>query len=301
MTDRAELMEAALDTRPDGIALLGIDNEIVFWNRAAEAITGYPGAELLSRPVPSTLDSLLLDSELQGDLAPGSGPPKNHGSIVLARHKLGHSVQTIARRVILRDPLGQRIGAAVVFHPAESLDALPHGETSENEEADLKVSRAEIEERLEMDFEDLARGGPCFGVLWAAVDQAQHLRKTHGAAACHAMLDKVRHALVQGLRPGEQISRWGDDEFLILAHERSADMLQSHAQTLVGLARTADFRWWGDRVSITVSIGASQALKDASESLAQLLERARQAMEISHDAGGNRATLAPGGAVCLPS
>jgi chemotaxis protein MotA len=28
---------------------------------------------------------------------------------------------------------------------------------------------------------------------------------------------------------------------------------------LAGLARTADFRWWGDRVSLTVSIGAAQA------------------------------------------
>ena len=37
MIDRAELLEAALDSRPDGIVLLGVDSEVVFWNRAAEA------------------------------------------------------------------------------------------------------------------------------------------------------------------------------------------------------------------------------------------------------------------------
>ena len=124
------------------------------------------------------------------------------------------------------------------------------------------------------------------------------------------MLEKVRHALVHGLRPAEEMSRWGDDEFLIVAHERSAEMLASHAHTLAGLARTADFRWWGDRVSLTVSIGAAQAGGDGTETLAQLLGRARQAMETSSRTGGNRATVAAANeaapapvedSTCLPS
>jgi len=61
---------------------------------------------------------------------------------------------------------------------------------------------------------------------------------------------------------------------------------------MAGLARTTDFRWWGDRVSLTVSIGAAQAVSDGVETLAQLLERARQAMEASARGGGNRATVA---------
>ena len=75
MTDRTELLEAALDSRPEGIALLGADGAVVFWNRSAEAITGYASIELLSRPIPDPLESLLLDSALQGDLPLGSAPP----------------------------------------------------------------------------------------------------------------------------------------------------------------------------------------------------------------------------------
>ncbi len=176
-----------------------------------------------------------------------------------------------------------RIGAAAVFHPALSLDALPHGETGED--PDAEESRAEFEERLQTEFDDFARGGPPFGVLWIGVDQAEELRKTHGAGACHAMLDKVRHALAQGLRPAEEMSRWGDDEFLVVAHERSAEMLAAHARTLAGLARTADFRWWGDRVSLTVSIGAAQAVGTDAETLAQLLERARAGHDIQQPGG----------------
>ena len=112
----------------------------------------------------------------------------------------------------LRDGLGERIGTAAVFHPAESLDALPHGVTGENEA--VVASQADIEDRLQIEFEDFERGGLPFGVLWISVDQAQGLRKTHGSSACEAMLEKVQHALAQGLRPAEEVGRWGEDEFL---------------------------------------------------------------------------------------
>ena len=80
-----------------------------------------------------------------------------------------------------------------------------------------------------------------------------------------------------------------------MAHERSLDMLAAHARMLAGLARTADFRWWGDRVSLTVSIGAAQAVGEGAETLAQLLKRAQEAMEASVHGGGNRATIAAAG------
>jgi diguanylate cyclase (GGDEF)-like protein/PAS domain S-box-containing protein len=293
MTNRTELLEAALDSFPEGVAIVGAEGEVVFWNRAAEAIAGYANVDLLTRPVPEGLDALLSDGIRAGNWQPEPG----RGTLVQARHKLGHSVEAIVRTLALRDGLGGRIGTAVVFHPAASLDALPHGKTGEDD--DVEASQADIEERLQTEFEDCARGGLPLGVLWITIDQAEGLRKTHGAGACEAMLEKMERALAQGLRPAEELGRWGDDEFLIITHERTPEMLAAHAQGLAGLARTADFRWWGDRISLTVSIGAAQA--EAEETLAQLLERAQGAMVSSIQAGGNHVTPAPGGQTCLPS
>jgi hypothetical protein len=65
-----------------------------------------------------------------------------------------------------------------------------------------------------------------------------------------------------------------------------------------------------------VSVGAAQAQKEQNENgcdenkhgesgrdetLAQLLDRARSAMECSMREGGNKITLAPGVKTCLPS
>jgi len=296
MADRTELLNATLDILPEGIALIGADGQVALWNRAAEAITGYAGMDLLSRQVPEPLLPLLLPMRKPGEDESSGGALPGRGAMIRFQHKLNHQVPVIARTLVLRNEMGGRLGLAVIFHPAESQDALPHGECSEDSE--VESDQGEFEDRLSAMFEDFQEGGESFGVLWITVDQAHELRKTHGAGACNAMLDKVERALANGLRPSEEIGRWGDDEYLILSHERTPEMLAVHAQALAGLTRTADFRWWGDRVSLTVSIGAAQAERNGT--LVDLLERAKAAMFTSFHAGGNQITSAPGGQECSP-
>jgi len=293
MSDRAELLEATLESLPEGAALLGDDCRVAFWNQAAQAITGFSPLDMVGRPTPDSLNPLLRWCEMRESAESCFGrdtrPEKGHVFLVYAHHKLGHEVSIMVRLLVLRDPLGARIGTAVLFHPAECLDALPHGATGEDEF--VEASLADLKERLESLFEDFSNGGQTFGVLWITVDQAHDLRKSHGAGACEAMFKKVERALAQGLRPGEHLGRWGEDEFLVVSHERTPAMLAVHAQVLAGLARTADFRWWGDRVSLTVSVGAAQAERDGT--LSQTIERAKTAMLSSYHAGGNRITSAP--------
>jgi GGDEF domain-containing protein len=295
MTDRAELLEATLDSLPEGLALLGDDCQVVFWNQAAQAITGYSAFEIVGRTAPDGLNPLLGFCGLpeHSERRPETGC----GFLVHAHHKLGHDVSTMARLVLLRDGLGAGIGTAVLFHSAECLETLPHGEAREDE--NVQASQDDLKDRLESLFEDLTHGGLDFGVLWITVDQAHELRRTHGAGACEAMFLKVERTLAHGLKPAEHLGRWGEDEFLVISHERTPALLADHGQALAGLARTADFRWWGDRVSLTVSIGAAQA--ESTAPLADLLERARAAMFLSYHAGGNHVTRAPEGHSCSPS
>ena len=126
-----------------------------------------------------------------------------------AQHKLGHGPCLRSRaRLVLRDGLGERIGAAVFFHPAESVDALPHGETGEDAGVERKPSGTRGAAGGGI-HEDFVRGETPFGVLWITVDQAHELRKTHGARACEAMLEKVERTLANGLRPAEETGAVG--------------------------------------------------------------------------------------------
>jgi diguanylate cyclase (GGDEF)-like protein/PAS domain S-box-containing protein len=297
MDDRLELLEATLDGLSEGMGLAGLEGRTVFWNQAAESITGHARSTIIGQPIRKSLDLLVVGGAQQWAAQTGTDAQAGRGALVHLRHRLGHQVPAMARVLVLRDGMGSRIGSAIAFHPASGADALPRGDCGES--LSLKASQTELEDRLQSEFEDIGRSHLPFGVLWLTVDQAHELRKTHGARACDAMLEKVEHAIGNGLRPGEQAGRWGEDEFLVISHERTPEMLTEHAQALAGLARTADFRWWGDRVSLTVSIGAAQA--DESGTLKELLERARAAMLDSIHAGGNHVTHARGGQSCLPS
>lgn len=297
MTDRTELLEAGLDSLTEGVALANHEGRVVLWNLAAGVITGFAGAQTVGHSVREMLDLLVVDGgshwmrQTDAESAPG------RGWLVRMRHKVGHEVPLMARVLVLRDGLGARIGTGVVFHPAESIDALPHGELGES--SSIRDSQAELEDRLATMHEDFLRSDISLGLLWVTVDQARVFRRTHGARACEAMLEKVERTLAGGMKPAEEIGRWGDDEFLILSHERNTPMLAAHAQMLAGQARTTEFRWWGDRASLTVSIGAAQA--ERGEPLAGLLERAQAAMFASMREGGNHVTTAQRRRACLPS
>jgi diguanylate cyclase (GGDEF)-like protein/PAS domain S-box-containing protein len=295
MIDRCELMEAALEGFPEGLALLSCKGEIAFWNQAAEHITGFSSMETMGRPIPSDLEPLFAGRNLHAE-EPGNRPRTMRHFLVRTQHRSGNDLSLMMRSVVLRDALGVRVGTAVVFHRAEGVDALPHGDCSE--ESGVDAAHEEIAEQARQAFEDFAERGVPLGLLWVSVDQAHELRRTHGSRACETMMERVGHTLAHGLRPAEELGRWGDEEFLILSHEATPAAIAAHAQRLAGLARTTEFRWWGDRLSVTVSIGAALAMP--ADTLPQLFERAQAAMLGSIHAGGNHTTLAPERLTCSP-
>lgn len=284
-------MEAALDCFPEGVALTDEAGQVVFWNHAAESMTGFPGIEIVGRQTPWAVEPLLIREEAEEDI---NG--RIRGILVHAHHRRGSDLAATVRAHVLRDGLGRRIGHAVIFRLAEDWDTLPRGEASSDPE--VQETQARLEERVEDVFHEFERRGAPFGLLWMTVDQAGELRRTHGARACEAMLERMERTLANGLQATEEIGRWGDNEFLVLAHETAPEALGKRAQTLAGLARTTDFRWWGDRVSLTVSVGAAQV--EPGETLIQLLERTQAGMHSSLHAGGNHITLAPGRRACSP-
>jgi len=295
MADRRELIEAALDNYPEGIALTDAEGQVVFWNRAAESISGFPSQEMVGRPVLWAVERSL--DEGHGCGTPDGRIRAERGVLMRVQHKQGPDLTALVRTQVLRDGLGIRIGKVVAFRETAQWDTLPHGKIAAD--SDAGATQARVEERVEELFNDFTRRGVPFGLLWITVDQAEELRKTHGAGACEAMLERMERTLTNRLRPGEEMGRWGDDEFLVISHETTGQLLAAHAQVLAGLARTTDFRWWGDRVSLTVSIGAAHAERD--EPLVELLGRAQEALRAGMHAGGNQVTLAPRRRACSPS
>jgi diguanylate cyclase (GGDEF)-like protein/PAS domain S-box-containing protein len=306
--NREEILAAAMSQLDEGVAVLDAASRVLFWNPAAEAITGYLSADLLSRTLPPSAYQIdpqhhAAQSSHLKIVAPEAGGPVERPLLVILRHKQGHSLPAMLRRTPLRDALGKRFGTLLRFHPVEEIDTLPHGSVEEDggRENRVEASQSDMEERLDEAWQQWHTQSVPFGLLWIEVDQAAALRKTHGRDASDAMLAIVEKTLLHGLKPTEILGRWGMHEFLVLCHERTAEMLEAHAHRLGALVHTADFRWWGDRVPLTVSIGVAQAAED--ESLRCLLLRAQRGMQESTLLGGNHivSKVFKGGRECSQS
>lgn len=325
MSDRVEMLEATLDLIEEAVVVLDEQSKVLFWNKAATALTGYQADDVMWRSCPENL--YCIDEEHMNELGAiaearrRSGVMRTMGGfggaiagysghtpmtdpvpdvedkerhqvpiLISISHKLGHTVPGMMRKIVLRNTQETLIGTALLLFPVEEVDALPHGETSED--VGIESSQAEMEDRLDTAYHHWISNHMPLGLLWITVDQSQSLRKTHGRDACESMLRVMEQTLMRQMNPMEILGRWGDDEYLVVAHERTAELLMEHARRLAGQARTADFRWWGDRVGLSVSIGVSFAFE--GDTLPTLLNRTRQAMQVSVYAGGNRVTEARG-------
>ncbi len=313
-------MEAALDLMEEGVAVVDAAGIVVFWNQAAAEIAGYERGEMQARRLPEALYRVdvahlqqaeqaqtiaeKLGAGFGGAVAGYTAAARTGGTeatetellekptLVQMKHRKGHTLPAMLRRLALCNGLGVRVGSALLFHAVEDLDALPHGETLGG--MGVKRSQAEMEDRLDEAHHRWVLTRMPYGLFWITVDQAASLRRTHGRDACEAMLGIVEQTLLHGLRPTETLGRWGDEEFLVLAHERSLALLAEHAHRLAGLARTAEFRWWGDRVTLTVSVGVTQATDGVT--LRGMLQAAQEAMQESSAAGGNTVVAKTNGA-----
>jgi PAS domain-containing protein len=96
MTDRVDLFEAAIDSLPEGLALLHGDSdgpfEVMFWNQAAVAITGHTAVDLVGRALPDNLGPLLGEAPSHDETTADPSVHPGRGFLARVRHKLGHEV-----------------------------------------------------------------------------------------------------------------------------------------------------------------------------------------------------------------
>ncbi len=165
MSNRTEMLEATLNLMDEGVAILDEHSNVLFWNKAATALTGHPPEDVVARRCPEDLYRVdeehltragvstrtckrnipvktasgfgwtysaysdlpqLSEADSQDDDAGNN--PLYTPTLVSMSHKLGHSVPGMLRKVALRNSCGEPAGAALLFYPVEEMDKLPHGE-----------------------------------------------------------------------------------------------------------------------------------------------------------------------------
>jgi diguanylate cyclase (GGDEF)-like protein/PAS domain S-box-containing protein len=290
-----EVLRAALEGLHTAVCLVDQDRRIRFWNDGAERITGHLRQDVLGRFCGDIL--LIRPHERKGAVCDQSCPlvaamrdGQARESHVYVPHKSGYAVPVKLRAVPIRDGSGHVIGATQSFvertwmstrHPPDANLKVGQGLDALTGLPDYTFTVSYLADRLKFASQHTIP----FGLLCLQLDQLDTLKATHGVDAAEGILKVVAHTLRNGLDPLDFVGRWSEDQFLATVANCGEDELRTTAERLNQLAQSSEITWWGDELSVTVSVGGTASRP--GEALEPLLARAGNALNQALARGGN--------------
>ena len=287
--------QAILEGLPNGLYVVDRDRKILFWNKGAEQITGYRGQDVVGRYCQDNLlmhcdenYELLCDEHCPLKDTMSDGQPRETN--VYLRHKEGHRVPVRVRAIPVRDAEGAIVGAAETFderHDVPELRMHPNAQAVHNHMDDRTgvSDEASTKSYLEACLRDYEEDHIPFGVLLIAIDGLAEFRKSYGGQAVAKVMHTVAITLAKSLREGDIVGDWTDGRFLALVVNCPPATLAQIVFMLKRVVSVAEIPWWGERVSVTVSIGG--AAVRPGDTGGSLLARSESALVACAVKGGN--------------
>ena len=294
-----DLLKAVMDNLYDGLYIVDIDRKIVYWNQAAERLTGYAPEEVVGS---KCADNILvhIDStgtELCRDGCPlgatiRDGQPREDE--VFLKHKSGHRVPVYIRITPLRDQSGKIIGGIELFSDNSTREKLRERATEMQKLAFLDPltqlsNRRHLESQMHAWLSLLERNDIPFGVLFIDIDHLKKINDDYGHHTGDLALKTVAETLAHSIRPFDTVGRWGGEEFLGIFPSTSLPALTEIARRLCALVRHSRVQAGHGSIQITVSIGGTIAR--GCDTVTALVERADGMMYESKRSGRDRFTL----------
>ena len=298
MVDHSNFYKDILDHLYDGVYFVDRQRRITYWNKGAERITGYTGQSIMGS---RCADNLLMHVNDQGVMLCQNDCPLSHtleyGIIregqAFLHHANGHRVPVLIRVAPICDTTGNITGAVETFSDNSSMIAALErvkalGDAVMCDDVTGVGNRYAIKRSLDTCLSDRRHHGTLAGVLFSDVDRFKPVNDTYGHDTGDRVLRMVANSLRHNLRATDVVGRWGGDEFVTVVPGVNLDQLTAIANKLRVLTSRSHFAHEGDRINVTISIGATQVRSE--DTLASLIKRADQLLYQSKLTGGNRVT-----------
>ena len=274
-----------LDQLHDAVYFVDNQRTILYWNEAAERLTGFSQSEVIGK---HCFDGLLDHADLFGcclchrecPLAQAMKQDRPIHERLFLRHKDGRRISVDVRIMPVRKDDGTVIGGVEVFCDATSSVVVEGAFRQIREVADRDpltglANRRYLDRMLAHFLERLDRSGQPFSLIMSDLDHFKQINDTWGHVIGDQALARFAAVLQNQCRPGDLVARFGGEEFVVLLPGLTLETAIQIAERLKKVAVTATPESLGDR-KLTASFGVTEAA--LGELASQVLSRADAAL-----------------------
>ncbi|NPA39261.1 MAG: diguanylate cyclase [Thermodesulfobacteria bacterium] len=277
-----------------GAYILTPERKIIYWNKAAEKITGFSKEEVLGK---SCKDNILKHIDETGKNLCLEGCP------VIEVVETGLPVKA---KVYLHHKLGCRIPVECYFSPVKNENkviAVVEVFREVDEECEGLKQRIEMLEELALIDEltelfnrryinwvlstkinEVRRFERTFGVIFFDINNFKEINDSFGHIVGDKVLKLIADTLKTNFRMEDIAGRWGGDEFILIVTIERKEDLTTVARKLKVLVENSFIEVKNKLIKPSISIGASIIRKN--DTLETLINRVDMLMYKSKSLGG---------------
>lgn len=293
-----DMAQITLNAIGDGVLVADPDGNVIYMNRVAERLTGWPSAEALGKSVEDIF--FIVDGATRERMVSPSRRAMNQdrivelelGSILIRQDGTDLAIEDSAAPILNR--LGRIVGAVIVFHDARESRTITE-KMSHHAQHDILTdlpNRLLLMERLTQAIGMASRNHKQIALLFLDLDHFKEINDSFGHAVGDHLLRDVAADILSCVRATDTVSRLGGDEFVILLTQIEAmhDAAQVAGKLLEKVARPRVID--GHSLRVTLSIGISSYPENGLDAEA-LMNTADAAMYCSKAEGRNNFQVSP--------
>ena len=281
-----------LDHLAEGVYFTDRDRRILYWNHAAEVLTGYETDEVLGSYCHDNIlrhvdadDKPLCENDCPIDCAMHEN--KTISDRVFLFHKDGHRVPVNVKASPVFDEAGEMVGAIEVFSDATDqieLEGLNHGlrKLIRIDPLTRLPNRRALLDSVHKEYLRFARYGTLFSIIFIEIVNFEVIIDSFNRETADKTLQWFARKLLSGFRKADMPSYWSGEKFVVLlpnagakAAEKAADkvrhLLAGQLCTETGSFISADF-------------GVTEITRQ--DSIERILKRAERALTEAKEKGG---------------
>ena len=274
------------------------DKKIIFWNNAAENISGYTKEDMIGK---HCQDTPLQHINCEGNkicvegcplhLALMDGESRKHD--VFLKHVEGHRVAVSVSTFPVREN-GEIVGAVEIFTPSSLViyddDLITQlASSATNDHLTGIPNRRMVETFLDLRLKEMALYKYKVCVILLDIDHFRDFNNTYGHDAGDVVLKTVSSSITKMTRNTDLFGRWGGEEFLGIHTIKSDSDTLLLGEKIRASVEGTQIEYEGAMLSVTVSIGITVA--KVGDTIESVVKRADDLMYKSKQNGRNCVTI----------